>query len=147
MFKAALAQEVRPAVRVRLEAILAYAKPQRPKVLHPSTRRWLRLLRAEGLQALLQRRRKRRKPRDLGNVPHIRAEIAAALNRKPDWRLQLRLKAIDAVLTGQLPEHAAAIAHVKTETLEVWLARIGKPRELPPSSPAGNAAGATSARM
>lgn len=95
-------------------------------MLHPSTRRWLALLRAEGFQALLQWRRGLHKPRCLGNIPHIRAEIAAALDRKPDWRLQLRLKAIDAVLTGQLPENAAAIAHVKTTTLQTWLARIRK---------------------
>ena len=125
----ALARETRPAIRRRLEAILAFLDPTRSRnarATYPSLDRWLRTIREEGLAQLLAdyRGAHRLKPLSPESIRQARAEIAAALRRRPHWRLRLRLLAIDAFLSGQKLEDAAAIAHVKCRCLEVWMGRI-----------------------
>jgi transposase len=75
--------------------------------------------------------KKRRTPPQAADAPMnpervaaLRAEIAAALNRHPCWRLQSRLKAVDAVLAGGATERAAQLIHVKPATLKTWLRLI-----------------------
>jgi transposase len=63
-------------------------------------------------------------PMTAERIAALRAEIAAALNRRPVWRVQSRLKAIDAVLAGDAPETAAGLIHVKPATLKTWLRQI-----------------------
>jgi hypothetical protein len=56
----------------------------------------------------------------------IRAEIADAMNRRPRWLVQWRLKAIDAVLAGEVPETAARLNNLEPATLKTWLWQIRK---------------------
>jgi len=43
------------------------------------------------------------------------------LKRQPEWRLRLRLTAIDMALSGKSPEEAAATANVQPGVLKHWL--------------------------
>jgi len=88
--------------------------------------RWLRTLRQSGIGALLiPTRSKRRAPTMAPDqVQFARQEIAAALKRRPEWQLRLRLVAIDLALAGKPYEDAAAAANVQPGALKHWMRRI-----------------------
>ena len=53
-----------------------------------------------------------------------RAEIAAALKRRPNWLMRLRLIAVEMALSGRPLDEAAASANVQIPTLKAWLGLI-----------------------
>jgi transposase len=97
------------------------------RVRPASVSRWLRTLQRSGLAGLLIPNR--RKLRTTPPIPPdqaqlARQEIAAALKRQPNWRLRLRLGAIDIALSDGPIEEACAFAHVKPTTVKDWLCMI-----------------------
>ncbi len=132
-FWALLKTERRKAVRKRLVAFRELLKGQSAaeaamaaKVDPSSVTQWIRITQLHGLNALMRDERRRRLPRaPMTNeaIQAARDEIHRALKRMPEWRLRLRLQAIDLALAGRL-EEAAALAHVKTSTVQQWLDAI-----------------------
>jgi transposase len=124
-----LACERRPRVRRRLEAVRKILEGKTPAQAayatgssDSSVERWLRMVRRSGCAALLVDRRGR-PPAPAPTPPQVRAtreEIAAALKRRPEWRLRLRLIAIALALSGKMGE-AADRAHVRPRTVKDWL--------------------------
>lgn len=96
------------------------------RVRSKSVSRWLQTLRLSGLAALLipTRNKVRMLTIPTEQLQLVRQEIAAALKRQPNWRLRLRLVAIDTALSGRPAEEAAACAHVQLHTLNRWMGMV-----------------------
>ena len=127
---AALEKETRPLIRKRLLALQAvlrgdsYADAARlVGAQSASVSRWVETLHKEGLAAVLISD-VRLRPWKPELAAAVRAEIAAALQRQPRWKIRNRLKGIDAFLSGQSLEAAAAIASVKPDTLRDAICQI-----------------------
>jgi transposase len=128
--KDALANEHRPAKRRRLLGLKAlldgHTEVEAAKLADTSPNsivRWRKLLLSGGLGAVLTDATRAR-PMKPELVAKIRTEIAAALAQEPPPRARLRLTGIDAALAGVPLDRAAALAQVKTDTLNQWLREI-----------------------
>jgi len=94
------------------------------KASRSSVERWLREAKRSGISGLVRNRYIERRMRKLNfaELRVIREEIAAALNRKPSWRVQKRLRALDAILAGRTVSRAADTACASRPQVERWLA-------------------------
>src|SRR5262249_43560821 len=98
--EAALTQEQPPWLHRRILAVhevLSGASviqvAQRAEVAPSSVKRWLREIRRSGISGLPRNRHLEWRRKKLGStdLPSVQAELAAALKRRPDWRVAKRL--------------------------------------------------------